>query len=83
MGFWGQMLQYVAAATIFSVLGIAIMGGCYWLMTHFFPFLDRERDRAGSEHGPGHHYRVCADRHGDHHRLGHLRICPVVNTVAS
>jgi uncharacterized membrane protein YjfL (UPF0719 family) len=38
MGFWGQMLQFVAAATIFSVLGIAIMGGCYWLMTHFFPF---------------------------------------------
>ncbi len=38
MGFWTQMLEYVAAATIFSVLGIAIMGGCYWLMTHFFPF---------------------------------------------
>jgi putative membrane protein len=38
MGFWTQMIQYLAAATIFAVLGIAIMGGCYWLMTHFFPF---------------------------------------------
>jgi len=38
MGFWTQMIQYLAAATIFSVLGIAIMGGCYWLMTHFLPF---------------------------------------------
>jgi putative membrane protein len=38
MGFWTQMWQYVVAATIFSVLGIAIMGACYWLMTHFMPF---------------------------------------------
>ena len=38
MSFWAQMMQYLAAASIFSILGIAMMGVCYWLMTHFLPF---------------------------------------------
>jgi uncharacterized membrane protein YjfL (UPF0719 family) len=38
MGFWGQMIQHLAAAVIFAVFGVGVLGGCYWLMTIYFPF---------------------------------------------
>ncbi len=38
MGFWTQTIEHLAAAVIFAVFGIGVLGGCYWLMTIYFPF---------------------------------------------
>jgi putative membrane protein len=38
VSFWGQIIQHLVAALVFSVFGVGMLGGCYWLMTIYFPF---------------------------------------------